>query len=1253
MSENRTEITRPNYGPRRAQSANSEFSLDQESLRHIPSDADVLLNFGAGRKRLHLQIGRGVDFNSDRPVLYGQTASRFTSTHYVASLYGAPSALLGQMTLLARPSPLGYEADTVWADGALYDTAPSGVMYIDALYPMNTGITGYSGIFTGTGDSYDDGANMQAGNGPNNTLMYHNSDVGPQGTVATRQFYNVSRAASIPYYTHGRDHLGRTVRALFVPTVAGVNTLATASLADVDTLMQRMIITPDEYLARNGQALRGFFRRIHNFSGDQLQYHMRKGFRGSFFDRVDQSFMRLIGELSHLGASIREGLPVRNCYESVYEAPQTGITDSFTITDGAGNDLCTIARTGTTSGHAFTAEATQTVANIDASFQEYWAEEVVGNTFNGHVVVDADINNIEGHSTVADVINPTVDGDIIGLTCMNASINPFFVYVDEIGNHAIQEHNGLFSCVPQLAEALSPGLFEIKDGESFERDYLYTDFKRGLEWVWNNCAADQASAWSTQMRWVRENFTDFKKGKMHDIYHTDARTDPDIIRHGWNLGVQELTTSSPMHGGYNTGVIDVLASTNVGIPTPRAIGGLDDLYENGFINNNNVELFIKGIDDLAKRDFHQGSDFGKGLQLVGDASYTTYHRTTSDGVEHHIDVTIQPMAFGHWANVPVMWENDDGLWNLRTAVTGPGDRAVEAGVFTGNNNEFSFHALMTQPIPITDIMSHEDSGANINIGALSFVFTQPMTFDLAGDDFNAYTGVRSLTWNDLTPALRMPIQEWPARSADEIAGNILFGNDPHGLVRQTADMNFMVAENAASTAGTLRYLFRDADTVQLSPVSLTSGWYDRTDRLVKDIMSAKSYAPFGSDGVSINTEAVNLVALASFSTGEPALQQMGDAIFTIAFCGQGSGWSIEQRSVDRQLENENMHVWTQQAGYDNLDYAGMIVPQEMDPSKLLTAFSAANIVCYNLGLIGAGMANRPNDSRSYHLDYAAVRTIYRSDAAHNGELLEKSITAWEQEFQYATEQPIDAGTGIVNQLQCQPGAHRYSRLFNNLDVAAPFGAFNSVCGLLGLDNIPNALGSIIDGLDGYSGLINDDVTNILHSQGTGAEVLAGLVSHMADGTTGENGYGYWTVTDGLNEPQTGHNIRLGDYINTDFVRVMVERHRGINNLYFKEANVRIMLFDQDLFDHFTAVRSCMIYEDRRGMIVGPCPHIVVYDSGGQVLLDAKEVEATIVGAGQSATASSGGSSAPAQPAPEAQADEPSSSDAADSEDTSS
>lgn len=341
MPENNKLIARPNYGPRRAVSASSEFSLDQEAIANIPMNADILLNVGLGRKRLHLQAGSGADINSERNLLYGSTSSRFNHTHYTPSFNGLPSTLLAKAYMLRIATPAGFDASSVFVNGSLFDTITSGVQMIDSLIPCDTGVTGYGGWFTGVGDVYADGANLTVGNRITDTLRLQTIDMA--GAAEQQRVLTISQAASIPYYYTGRDHLGRTVRGLFMPAVDGRSVLESMTPVQLDGAMKHMIISPDEWLMRHDNLLEQFMRNLHNMSADQLQYHLRKGFKGNFFDRLHDDETVLMGKLAHLGASLRVGMPVRNCYSSIYRAPVENTNTVITLT--VGDEEYTFTRT--------------------------------------------------------------------------------------------------------------------------------------------------------------------------------------------------------------------------------------------------------------------------------------------------------------------------------------------------------------------------------------------------------------------------------------------------------------------------------------------------------------------------------------------------------------------------------------------------------------------------------------------------------------------------------------------------------------------------------------------------------------------------------------------------------------------------------------------------------------------------------------------------------------------------------------------
>jgi hypothetical protein len=104
--------------------------------------------------------------------------------------------------------------------------------------------------------------------------------------------------------------------------------------------------------------------------------------------------------------------------------------------------------------------------------------------------------------------------------------------------------------------------------------------------------------------------------------------------------------------------------------------------------------------------------------------------------------------------------------------------------------------------------------------------------------------------------------------------------------------------------------------------------------------------------------------------------------------------------------------------------------------------------------------------------------------------------------------------------------------------------------------------------------------------------------------------------------QPGVTLGSGDllfqgFIDPEFIRVMAERNRGTDNLYFNEAGIRIAFLDQDLFDFQSAVDSCEMHDSERKMIIGPCPHLVVYNGAGEIVQELESVY-DIVGSGEKA-----------------------------------
>lgn len=1227
-------ITHPNYGSRRLEGTYTEISLNQEYQDKVPTHSDILLDFGLGKKRLFHHLGRAMD-EDDRPgTPLGFTSRRFRLTHYDASLCGAPAQMLG-MILDSEPyiGQAGRNPGSGFATGALFDTNVNNIILTDSLYPFDTGIPGYRGAFSGLSYETGTGARLRAGTSDRDDVIPHFVKCGTASSTDDQTFRvrQMNKALVLDFHRTGRNSAGFAVRGFFTPTIrtGSIDFKVSTPLLDATSterrqalgdLASRMIITPDEYLHRNDQAIIDLSERLHDMLIEDYDYHMQKGKRGSWTSRISDSAFKLLGELQHLGMSLRLGKPVQNCYADVTMPPTTRGT---TIRKDKSDASSASETRNMIFGHAFLAGASSTSTadeSVDTLMEEA-ASIDFDSTRETNPLISA-TTAIDPSVDIPTLADPsTTAACTIGLVSVNASVSPWFLDLPDVSYELAEdgtvlddsELKGYFACLPELALQLTPGMYTQKEGVKYDRSQQWNDFIVGFEWLFAHCSADQAAAYATLMRSVRENWADFKNGTLVSVYEETDRVSTESLRHAWNL---RQNVTAPLQDGVAPDV---------------SVANIQRFYsDGGFIDTNQIDMWKQSVDRLSQKNYPVSPNYNAGLQNVGDAKYTAFHRTAYDGTEHSIDVTLMPHAFGHWSNVPAVWNTGSGnIWimNLDSSaspINAVYSRAVNDNFIGSIGDKWSIETVLQSPVVRTRISGHEstNSPTNLNIGALSFVFPGLLNADK--------TAIEPLSWKHLTPLFS--VESLPS-NVNSIGG-LNFGSDPHGYTEATHRV-------VKTTGDTCEYQLLTEANTSFEITGVTPRWHDRFARMVTAVNHARGFTPYKANAMDLKLDAVNLVAIASFNTGEPALQQMGDSIFTLAFCGQNGGWSIDTRTVDRKLWDESIHRYSHFGDAYQGDYAAWFIPRSLDTSKLLTSFAATHLVNMNLGLIGAEHRSRDN-AHHYRIDFVNVRTIYRNTMRKNGQLIDKAITRWGEHFRFDTDTPLvldhnyiegvsSNDVATTNQFRCQPGSNYVRRLFRHLGAVATPSSSNSVCGMFGLvsdAHVDNSRLGADHGIEGFSAAVPDATIDTLHAMTT-----AGLRRFEKDGTTGEK-QDYWATTDAT---LTGADIKFGDLptqsniINFDFIKVMVERNRGTDNLYFTEADLRIAFVDQDIFDQRHAYLSCLHYVYDRTMILGPTPHVIVFDKQGSVVYEAKDV-LDFTGAGQAAVASTS-SSVPSEAPP--------------------
>ena len=594
----------------------------------------------------------------------------------------------------------------------------------------------------------------------------------------------------------------------------------------------------------------------------------------------------------------------------------------------------------------------------------------------------------------------------------------------------------------------------------------------------------------------------------------------------------------------------------------------------------------------------QGPMFMDGMQETGDASTKVFHRTASDGTEHHIDVKLMPHAFNHVALVPTVWDCDGQVFTItsNTALSGDVQSYLTSNVDRTPDETlevaagetltcFSTDAILALGIGLSQLTHHGFE----TIARMQVVYTRDIT-----------EPSRMLNWSDFQVRNIMSPHD---------DGDLNYGHDLHGLLPVMANGTQAAVPEVDPATGNVSLPIIDPGQYLLRTTTALYSWFNHNDYIRKALMAAKDVTPYKSEFSGLTFESVNIVSMLSFNTGEPALQQMGDAIFTLGFCGVDAGWSFDNRArLDRQIWNPEVHNYAGRRFNGWGDYIGLLVPIGLDASKILTTYASANLLAWKLGLLG--LRHTEDDSNHVEIGFQGVRTIYRSIVFLDGSVKELSITGNSEGFNFFTELPVAldtpannfaatdaAGATVeVNQLAAQPGARFNQRLFTFLDGTAAPGIGNSTCSLFGMRQNPHLDGSNVDGLTGYADDVPQDTLDIL---------------------TGDGDYEVPNAPGG------------GTPIDPELIRLMVQYNRGVDNLHYNESGLRIAMMDQDVFDMNSAIDSAMEHEHGRQMITGPCAHLVVFDKDGNVVYDIKDVY-ELVGSGQSASASTQ-SSAPSTP----------------------
>jgi hypothetical protein len=277
-------------------------------------------------------------------------------------------------------------------------------------------------------------------------------------------------------------------------------------------------------------------------------------------------------------------------------------------------------------------------------------------------------------------------------------------------------------------------------------------------------------------------------------------------------------------------------------------------------------------------------------------------------------------------------------------------------------------------------------------------------------------------------------------------------------------------------------------------------------RVYKRIMEGTGGLPYKANIQMQDLIDVNIVKQITFSTGSPAIQQMLEGMFTYLLDGQGGAHVLLNRAVvDRQLWNRDLHQRQLAYALAEPDLVAMMVPKTVDAGSLPTIIASSHILSHELGMTGLGTGSTRSP---YAILPGAWRTIYNGFVSADGVRTDLAITLSEQAYDLM----IDAASDDINVLPATivpndtslstasliPGMRYYAVLLPELHRIAGAVSYRTLNDFLGLEPAASAAGSLIEGLNGYRGNVLGTVRNTLELD-TYREV-AGVVEPNPDMT---------------------------------------------------------------------------------------------------------------------------------------------------------
>jgi len=414
-------------------------------------------------------------------------------------------------------------------------------------------------------------------------------------------------------------------------------------------LARQAVLTPDEYVIRNLDGIRDLIQRLPYFLKNDVVGSFQKGGRSGWWTRASNATLSIMGEMGHLGMSLRLGMPVQNSY-AFTSAGRT--VDELEATPEDDDDIDEAATGGTDDDTLGTSQVTTTLGDLD----------------DDGVLDEAMAQALNAENQIA-----------ISLVGYNMAINPLFMYFIDGAMDADTTdpaERGIFIGGNALQCAISPGIVEDSPLQPEDRDPSTNDIIIGLNWVFGHMGSEMGAHWASVSLPCMEVFEDIKNGKVVDLAANSSRTSAAALRSAFHMG------------------IDNVESIIAGQEPQGRTANFSRFHGPGFINQSEVTQFVDDMNDLSLRSYTLGPRFAQGQARHGDARSSVTHDYLATGAIRQVDVRLTPVAFGHWGvRASIGWNgvctsNDGTPWNscdLRSALfSATGYMGANAARFEGD-----------------------------------------------------------------------------------------------------------------------------------------------------------------------------------------------------------------------------------------------------------------------------------------------------------------------------------------------------------------------------------------------------------------------------------------------------------------------------------------------------------------------------------------------------------------------------------------